>query len=232
MRYGYSLDGLISNHSCGFMDEPAFMKAYERGCKSMDICKFPLRDYQWYWRVHIGLWCAKNCVSIQGDFVECGVASGFLSSAICDFLNWNSLDKKFYLFDTFNGQVSNQLLQEEKELKISHVKKIYDDIDFNDVVANFSEWKNIELIKGAIPDTLSQIKAEKVSFLHLDLNCAYPEEQAFRHLHSKLVKGSHVLLDDYGHTDFYPQKIMWDKLAAEFNFNILSLPTGQGLIIF
>jgi hypothetical protein len=38
-----------------------------------------------------------------GDFVECGVNRGFLSSAIMEDLEWDRLGKMFYLLDTFSG---------------------------------------------------------------------------------------------------------------------------------
>lgn len=41
-----------------------------------------------------------------------------------------------------------------------------------------------------------------------------------------------MLLDDYAFSNSYrPQKQAFDSLAKELNFNILSLPTGQGLIV-
>ncbi len=61
------------------------------------------QDYGWHWRVHVGLWAAASCASLEGDFVECGVNRGFLSSAIMEHLDWDKTGKHFYLLDTFNG---------------------------------------------------------------------------------------------------------------------------------
>src|ERR1700728_938830 len=73
----YEQDGLQSIHNHDFLDDPDFRKAYQRGVKAARN-----RDYGWHWRVHIGLWVAYSASKLKGDFVECGVNHGFLSSAI------------------------------------------------------------------------------------------------------------------------------------------------------
>lgn len=55
------------------------------------------------WRVHVALWAARLALSTKGDFVECGVNAGFVSSAMMESLNWASLDRTFFLIDTFYG---------------------------------------------------------------------------------------------------------------------------------
>src|SRR6202161_3148866 len=74
----YAQDGLISVHSHAFMQDPAFIEAYARGVRAIG----GVDTYQWHWRVHIGLWAAKVASQLEGDFAECGVNRGFLSSAI------------------------------------------------------------------------------------------------------------------------------------------------------
>jgi hypothetical protein len=93
----YDQDGLRSIHNHEFMDDPLFRKAYARGVRAAG------QNYNWHWRVHVGLWAAASASRLDGDFVECGVNRGFLSSAIMDYLDWDSLGKQFYLLDTFRG---------------------------------------------------------------------------------------------------------------------------------
>jgi hypothetical protein len=104
----YDQDGLYTIHDHSFRDSPAFRKAYERGVAAVG------RDtYHWDWRVHVGLWAAANAARLPGDVVECGVNYGFLSSAIMQHLDWNRLDKDFYLLDTFQGMDERFLAPEE-----------------------------------------------------------------------------------------------------------------------
>jgi hypothetical protein len=72
---------------------------------------------------------------------------------------------------------------------------------------------------------------EVVAFVHFDLNSANMEELCFRAVFPKLRKGSVIVLDDYGFINLEAQQITWDKLSEEFGFSILSLPTGQGVIL-
>jgi hypothetical protein len=83
-----------------------------------------------------------------------------------------------------------------------------------------------------VPDTLCFIDAHQLAFLSIDMNSAEPELAAVRQLWPRLVPGAVVLLDDYGGGPAYMrQKNAFDALAQELDFNILALPTGQGLII-
>src|SRR5258708_17450130 len=93
----YDQDMLMTKHNHEFMNDPRFLEAYERGVQATGL------DYGWHWRCYIGLWLASCAARLSGDFVECGVAKGFLSSAIMKFLDWDRRGRTFYLLDTFYG---------------------------------------------------------------------------------------------------------------------------------
>jgi precorrin-6B methylase 2 len=226
----YDQDGLRSIHNHEFMDDPAFREAYERGVRAAGD------DYRWHWRVHIGLWAAACAARLEGDFVECGVNRGFLSSAIMHYLNWDSLGKHFYLLDTFRGLDERFVSAEDKASGAVEKNKLGLATGFYvqgiaEVRANFSQWKNLSLIEGSIPETLPQIRAKKIAYLHLDLNCSLPEVAAVRFFWDRLIPGAFVLLDDYAYCGYRSQKIAMDRFAQEKGINILSLPTGQGLLV-
>lgn len=228
----YAQDGLLSVHSHDFMKEPAFRRAYDRGVKAIGGAD----DYQWHWRIHVGLWAAFSASKLDGDFVECGVNKGFLSSAIMKRLDWDSLGKQFYLLDTFTGLddrfVSDVEVQTGAlEKNASDLKKAFYSVDIEGVRANFSEWRNVRVIQGAVPLTLEQVDSEKIAYLHLDMNCAPPELAALTFFWPRLVPGAFILLDDYAYFGYEAQKQAMDAFASERNLQICSLPTGQGLLI-
>ena len=99
------------------------------------------------------------------------------------------------------------------------------------VRANFSQWKNVSLIEGSIPETLPQVRAEKIAYLHLDMNCSTPEIAAIEFFWERLVPGGFVLLDDYAYFGYLSQKLAMDQFAQEKGIKILSLPTGQGFLV-
>ncbi len=84
---------------------------------------------------------------------------------------------------------------------------------------------------GFIPDTLDQLTSEQLASVHIDLNNPAPEIDALRFVWDRIVPGGIVLLDDYAQKGFELQKQAMDELSREMNFHILSLPTGQGLIL-
>lgn len=226
-------DGLMSHHSNEFLTNERFQKAYQRGIKAANGI-----DYKWHWRIHVGLWAAHTCSRIEGDYVECGVGNGFLSSAILEYLPWDKLNKHFYLFDTFEGLDERYVTSEELK-RIGSVESYNKEqieegtycSNYQSVEENFREWDRIHLIKGAIPDTLKTTSIGKVCFLHIDMNCAIPEIAAIEHFYPKLSIGSIMLLDDYAYSGYYEQKRAMDNWADKLGVDIVSLPTGQGMLV-
>ncbi len=226
----FDFDGLKSVHNHDFMEDPQFMAAYERGVKATGT------NYQWYWRVHIGLWAAATAIKLDGDFVECGVNRGFLSSAIMHRLNWDTTGRTFYLLDTFAGIDLKYLNHSEldagiRERNQNDLNSGFYTQNLKGVIDNFSEWHNKKIVVGSIPDTLPQIVSKKIAFLHLDLNCTQPEVDTIEYLWDRLCCGAVILLDDYAYVGYHPQKVGMDAWAAKRNVAIASLPSGQGLII-
>jgi hypothetical protein len=228
----YSNDALICFNSHAFMDDPAFQRAYQRGVRSLGGKDW----YQWEWRVHVGLWAAASARKLDGDFVECGVSYGFLSSAIMEYLDWDRLDKTFYMLDTFAGLDPRFVTAGEREagaLETSehHVRTgmYVDSVD--SVRANFAQWRNHRIIAGSVPETLEEVDAQAVAFLHIDMNCAPPEVATLRYFWPRLTPGAFVLLDDYANRGRDEQREAMDALASELGVMVCELPTGQGLII-
>ncbi|NBU17397.1 MAG: class I SAM-dependent methyltransferase, partial [Actinobacteria bacterium] len=155
------------------MADPAFQRAYARGVAAVGT------DYRWHWRVHVGLWAASCASRIDGDFVECGVNRGFLSSAIMALLDWDRIGKTFYLLDTFTGIDERFVSPEEMSDGIlgrntEHLSSGFYTTDVDTVRRNFAEWQNVRIVVGSIPDTLADVTASTIAFLHLDLNCSLP----------------------------------------------------------
>jgi len=228
-RY-YFEDALITTHNHDFVNDPYFRKAYERGIKAAEG-----RDWHNQWRVYLALWVARCCAKIEGDFVECGVNYGFTSSAIMEQLDWDKVGKKFWLIDSFAGIDEKQATEQEKErgaleTSIANKRSGFYNSDAERCRRNFSQWKMAEVVQGWIPDCLTQITSPKVAFLHIDLNAITPEIQAFKHFLPKLSHGAFVLLDDYAYSGADLTYAGWNQTAKELGFDILALPTGQGLI--
>jgi hypothetical protein len=227
----YCRDGLYTMHNDHFRREPEFEAAYARGVEASDGA-----DPQFEWRLHTALWAARAALQAPGDFVECGVNAGFVSSAIMRALDWNRVGRKFYLIDTFAGPVLEQLSSEEvsngrRDLMRAALQSGGYVTDMDRIRRNFSEWPNALVTPGRVPDVLPSLGIERVAFLHLDMNCAYPEQAALEFFWDRLARGGAILFDDYTYTGYEAQTKAIDAVARKAGANLLSLPTGQGLII-
>jgi len=226
----FCYDGLMTDpnviHNHDFMRDPRFVRAYALGHQALG------HDHNMFWRLHVALWCATHAAKLPGDFVECGVWRGFLSTAIINYVDWSRLNKTFYLFDTFAGLDEQHLTASElaNRQKLDHFQQFY--VDYYEFVKDhFAQYDRIELVRGTVPETLSTIDIGWVSFISIDLNCTLPEIAAANYFWDKLVPGAIMLLDDYGFVSYEEQKCGFDDFAVQRSVEILALPTGQGLIV-
>ena len=224
----YNQDGLASSHNADFQRDPRFVAAYAAGMENAR----PGTQVQW--RTHVALWCASHAISLQGDFVECGVHTGILSGAVMTWLDFaRHGDRRFYLFDTWSGIPVEQVSEDEKRIGVLEMNRKYQngDVLHADVVKKFSRWPNAVVVRGRVPDSLAAMPVSgKVAYASIDMNVAAAEVAAADFLWPRLVPGAPMLLDDYGWAAHLNQKKAWDAWAAKAGVMILSLPTGQGLI--
>ena len=230
-RNCYAEDGLYTVHNQSFRNDPRFREAYARGVQASEGV-----DPHFEWRLHISLWAAATALGAAGDFVECGVNAGFMSSAILRYLNWVSIPRTYYLVDTFAGPLVEQFSPAElargKREQIGELLSAGAYVtDLDRIRRNFAEWPNTVIVQGEVPDVLPGIPVEQVAFLHIDMNCAAPECAALEYFWGKLSKGAVVLMDDYANYEYLEQQKALDDTARALGARVLSLPTGQGLIV-
>jgi O-methyltransferase len=223
-------DGLRTNNkNLEALFEPRFVTAWEKA-KAANIKGWPDGVPDIRWRTHVAVWAAQHALHLEGDFVECGVHTGILSLAICHYLDFNERDKKFYLYDTFEGIPVDGLKGAELILANSHNKEIYFDC-YDITKENFSEFANVQLVKGMIPESLRSVNIDKVSYLSIDMNNSIAEVNALEYFWPKLSPSAIVVLDDYAWQRHETQKHAIDQFASSVNVAVASLPTGQGIII-
>jgi hypothetical protein len=221
--FSFDSDGMATSAIPSFLNRSEFVSAYFR----MRVASRAVVDPGLQWRVHQAMWCAANCMKIDGDFVECGTGKGLMMSAVLDSLpNWNTSVKRLLLFDTFSPfgiDPSTGKNLEEHGVRGTYASNI------EEVAQNFSEWQRVELIQGFLPETLPQGKIEKIAFLHVDLNHGPAEVAVVRALWSSIQRGGIMLLDDYAQVQ--QQNDAMNQLAQELSFEILTTASGQGIVV-
>jgi hypothetical protein len=213
-------DGLVTLHNADFTRDPAFVNAYAAALRQQEGVNIR-------WRARVTQWAAQHAKQLRGDYVECGVNRAFLSTSAMVYVNFKAMaSRRFYLFDTFSGLVPELVRPEDK----AAFRNEYPDC-YEFVKQSFRDYSNVVLVRGAIPDTLSQVDIREVAYLSIDLNCTDPERDALAYFWPKLVHGAAVILDDYGFSGHESQKRAADEFAASMGAEVLGLPTGQGLLL-
>lgn len=220
---GFYEDGLFTITNSDFRKSDRFKRAYKAAKATGSFANWELQ-----WRIHVLCWAVDMASRIEGDFVECGTDHGGTAMAVIEFTSLADLKKQFWLLDTFDGIDRTLLTGKEKDIEGGYLD--YRDC-FERVKANFAGMDFVNIIRGSVPSTLTHVTADKIAFMHIDMNATVPEIAALEHFWPRLSPFGVLLMDDYGWPRHREQKIGFDGFAKANGLEILQLPTGQGLII-
>jgi hypothetical protein len=211
----YTGDNLFTfNRNLSFLDDEAFMRSVEKNVHE-DVERAIL------WRTSILLWGVRNGLKLEGDFVEGGCYKGTSVRVVCDTVDFARCDKRYYLYDLFEhapGMAHHAMPDHGNQL-------------YQAVVDRFADMPNVVVTQGAVPEVLHQVAPEKIAFMHLDMNNAAAEVGALEVLFDRMVPGALLVLDDYGWAVYRDQKLAEDAWLAQRGYQVMELPTGQGLVI-
>jgi O-methyltransferase len=205
-----------------FMDDERFL---ELASKHAHLLPIP----NWHWNLQTVLWAAKQARAVEGQFVELGVFRGHTSIFLAEYLDFAAWDKRWYLYDTFEGIPTDQLDPGWADSnKAAYNAQTF---SYEEVRERFAPFPNIEVIKGRVPEILSETSPDRIAFLHVDLNNSAAEIAALDALFDRISPGGVIVFDDYGWATAKAQHDAENRWFAERGLQILPLPTGQGLFI-
>jgi hypothetical protein len=223
--YPYRQDrSLLTNYLSTFLQNPRFLDAYAKGIEIQD------HDPKSHNRIHQSIWATSISIKNEGDWVELGTGRGFTMSATLKYHKekWNQSSKNLWLVDTFSPFAIDLQTGTQNQTG-AKVGPYCDDLD--KVKGHFKEFHNVHFLQGLVPECLDRLEVEKISFLHIDLNSPKPEIAALSLLWDRLIKGGILLLDDYGGPNRKDQHDAMNDFALRHSFEILQMPSGQGLAI-
>lgn len=212
----YAGDNLFAyQRNLSFLDDKKFMAAYEKHAVT------PV-EKSILWRMSIVTWAARNGMRLEGDFVECACYKGTTARIVCDCLDLAAHpEKRYYLYDLFDHDPSMP-----HHSMPEHSAQLYEEVK-----QRFADTVNVTVTQGKVPDVLDRVAPEKIAFMHLDLNNADAEVRTLEYLFDRMVPGAVLILDDYGWLAYRAQKIAEDSWLAKRGYEVMELPTGQGILI-
>lgn len=161
--------------------------------------------------------------SLNYNFAECGCFKGQSSYGISEILKSHNFNNKFYIFDSFEGGLSdfnnedltllNKNLPEEK---IEKRKKNFSSSELS-VKNTLSDFNFVEIHKGWIPEKFYLVEDAKFQFVHIDVDLYQPTYDSLKFFYPKLVTGGIIVCDDYNFTDFPGAKTAWDIYISELD---------------
>lgn len=206
-----------------FLNDPKFLSIVD---KYSELLPIP----NWHWNLSVALWCVKNALGLNGDFVELGVFKGHTTLFLAEYIDFCKEGRSWYLYDTFEGIPAEDLNNSSWE---DINKGLYvDTYSHAEVVDRFKHYPHIHVIKGRVPDVFSDNPLpSRIAFLHVDLNSARAEVAALDSIFDSIINGGMILFDDYGWASCGEQHQAINAWAKKMSVNILELPTGQGLLV-
>jgi O-methyltransferase len=155
--------------------------------------------------------------NIVGDIVECGVWKGGCSMWMMMCQMKHTMDRKFYLYDTFDGMTFPDSTNDAKE-----AVEIYTKINQGVYERDYDKWhtenkwafapidlvkKNIALtgydessityVIGDVSTTLNTTVPSEISLLRLDTDWYTSTKKELDCLFPRVVKNGYVIIDDY-----------------------------------
>jgi O-methyltransferase len=163
---------------------------------------------------------------LQGCIAELGVYKGEFARKINDLF----YDRKFYLFDTFEGFNCNDM-KHELISEFSASDK-YDFADTNeDLVLSKMKYPNNCIIKkGYFPDTASEVN-DKFVFVSIDADLYKPIYEGLKYFYPRTVTNGYIFIHDYNSIRFKGAKEAVLDYCTEMGINFFPLSDMSGTAV-
>jgi O-methyltransferase len=166
------------------------------------------------WRLAMHSWAARSCLTLEGDFVECGEGTASAAKIMCDYVRFADVPKRLFLYgSTFSDADADGAARRDA------------------LSARFAGYPNVR-IQGDWPQPAADHdELARIAFLHIDLGDPADEILCLDALFDLVVPGGLVLLNAYGASGGRAQKMAEDPWFAARGYSVLEMPSGQGLVI-
>jgi len=178
-------------------------------------------------------------LSLDGCIAECGTFKGLGSFMFCHTLREHELGfdgKGFHIFDSFEGLSQPTPEDFIEDASVGSTGQAYMGAGafqgVLDQVRNaLKEFPAIEYHKGWIPESFKGLPERQYRFVHIDVDLYQPTRDSLEYFYPRLCEGGVIVCDDYAHLQWPGARRALDEYCDPKGIPVLSLTTGQGVII-
>lgn len=148
----------------------------------------------------------QQALLVDGDCLEFGCFQGWSASFLLEMITQMNLDKKVYLFDSWEGMPSTA-----PGIDPYYIKGDFKETSLSTIKNRLEPWKDkVEFIKGDICLTLPQLKLPSLCYVRIDVDLYEPTKVILEHTYSHTNSDAIYYLDDY-----VTAKTVGERLAVD-----------------
>lgn len=160
--------------------------------------------------------------NVAGAFAELGVHRGNTAKSI----HYMDRNRRFYLFDTFNGFSGKDLALESQTGERFSVDMFAD--TSIDKAQNYIRGNdNLQFKPGFFPDTTKGLEDERFALVNLDADLYAPTIEALRFFYPRLAEGGVIIVHDYNHNWKGLERAL-NEFMPTISESLIELPDWQG----
>lgn len=159
---------------------------------------------------------------ISGNVVECGCFRGHSTYIIASLLKTHGFRNAFYVFDSFEGGLSEKRLQDRTGRGNTAAaetlrQKLYFSSSYQEVKELLAPFPFAKVYHGWIPEVFDQAKItdEFFSLVHIDVDLYQPTKDSLEFVFPRMTRGGVIIIDDYGHSQFPGAKRAVDEFLID-----------------
>ncbi len=232
------LDILFAGEVCG---GSRYVDLYREVLQQTGTVVTPFNAFQRFQgRLNLARYFLRS-LTLPGARVECGVyrgASALLLCRVARGIDPAYAGNDFYLVDSFQGASASgehdliPVRDGEDGVRMqAFFPHAASDVSLAEVQRVFSDFRDVRIVKGWVPQVLAELPQMRWSFVHLEVDLYEPTLGALEYFYPRMSAGGIMITDDYGPIFTPGGRKAWQDFCARHDVPYVVLDSGQAVII-
>jgi O-methyltransferase len=162
---------------------------------------------------------------LTGNVAELGVYKGKFAR----YINQYFPDRSLYLFDTFEGFDTRDVIS-EKQQDFSSGSQDFSDTSIESVLKRMPFAEKCIPVKGFFPQSANEIN-DRFVFISIDADLYEPIYSGLQFFYPKLVRGGYILVHDFNNDNYKGARKAVEQFCLEQNIGFVPIPDFGGSAI-